>query len=119
MMAISKVYRFEAAHTLSRVPYTHQCSRLHGHSFQLEVQIQVHPEGAQEPGVRFDRIDRAVKPLLDNELDHMYLNEITGLKNPTSETLLVWIWNRLKPVLPDLLEITLKETASSKAIYRG
>lgn len=53
------------------------------------------------------------------QLDHHYLNEIDGLENPTSECLATWIWNRLKPALPQLSEIIIHETCTSGCRYRG
>ena len=48
----------------------------------------------------FGDISAAVKPLLDNFLDHHHLNETTGLRNPTSEAIARWIYERLQPFLP-------------------
>jgi 6-pyruvoyltetrahydropterin/6-carboxytetrahydropterin synthase len=66
----------------------------------------------------FGEIKAAFKPLLDR-LDHYYLNEIEGLENPTSENLARWIWNRLKPSLPNLSKVIVKETCTSGCVYQG
>ena len=58
------------------------------------------------------------KPLL-SQLDHYYLNDIEGLENPTSENLARWIWQHLKPTLPALSAIVVRETCTTGAIYRG
>ena len=58
------------------------------------------------------------KPVLEC-LDHHYLNEIDGLDNPTSEVLARWIWDRLRPSLPDLSQIVVRETCTSGCVYRG
>jgi len=63
-------------------------------------------------------ITAAFKPVWA-KLDHRYLNEISGLKNPTSEAVAVWIWKRLKPKLPLLVEIVVAETCTARAVYRG
>ncbi|HSG62808.1 MAG TPA: 6-carboxytetrahydropterin synthase, partial [Pseudomonadales bacterium] len=42
-----------------------------------------------------------------------------GLENPTSEVLARWIWNELKPELPQLSRILIKETCTSGCIYDG
>ena len=39
-MKISQAFKFEAAHFLPGVPATHRCSRLHGHSYRVEVQLE-------------------------------------------------------------------------------
>jgi 6-pyruvoyltetrahydropterin/6-carboxytetrahydropterin synthase len=60
----------------------------------------------------------AVEPLLAS-LDHYYLNEVEGLDNPTSEVLAQWIWDRLRPTLPDLSAVVIRETCTSGCVYRG
>ena len=56
---------------------------------------------------------------LHAQLDHNYLNEIDGLANPTSELLAKWIWTRLRPALPNLCTVIVKETCTSGCIYSG
>ena len=51
-----------------------------------------------------------MKPLYDR-IDHHYLNDIEGLANPTSEVLVTWIWDRLKPTLSGLKQLVLREIA--------
>lgn len=117
-MEIFKEVRFEAAHRLPNVPEGHKCARLHGHSFK----VQIHVEGdiGESSGwvMDFSDIDKAFRPLLER-LDHHYLNEIEGLENPTSEHLAKWIWERLKPELPQLSCLMVRETCTSGCIYRG
>lgn len=38
-MDIFKVFTIEAAHRLPNVPEGHQCARLHGHSFRIELHV--------------------------------------------------------------------------------
>ena len=57
-------------------------------------------------------------PVFD-QLDHYYLNEIEGLENPTSENLARWIWARLKPRLPLLSKLVIRETCTAGCIYTG
>jgi 6-pyruvoyltetrahydropterin/6-carboxytetrahydropterin synthase len=66
----------------------------------------------------YAEITRLFKPIWE-QLDHRYLNEIPGLENPTSEILAVWIWERLKPVLPQLTEVVVAETCTARCVYRG
>src|SRR5207248_4151098 len=100
-MEIFKEFTFEAAHRLPHVPPGHKCGRLHGHSYR----VAIHLEGPVDEGrgwVRdFGDIKCRFSPLLEC-LDHNYLNEVEGLENPTSEHVAAWIWERLKPLLPEL-----------------
>lgn len=68
--------------------------------------------------IDFADIKRAFKPLHE-QLDHQYLNEIEGLKNPTSENLARWIWRHLVPSLPGLRKVVVHETCTSGCIYTG
>jgi len=118
MTDIFKIFTVEAAHHLPNVPTGHKCGRLHGHSFSIEV----HVTGAVDPAtgwvLDFAEISGAFRPLHD-ALDHHYLNEIEGLKNPTSENLARWIWERLIPSLPSLSCVTVRETCTCGCSYRG
>lgn len=115
---IFREFTFEAAHRLPGVPEDHKCSRLHGHSYRVEVHV-TGAVGEDSGWVRdFGDIKSAFKPI-EEQLDHYYLNEIPGLENPTSEVLAAWIWDRLAPGLPDLTAVAVRETCTSGCIYRG
>lgn len=113
-----KEFRFEAAHRLPRVPPDHKCARLHGHSFRIEVHVSGPVNPVSGWLMDFSDLRQAFAPLMD-QLDHNYLNDIQGLENPTSENLAQWIWIRLKARLPQLVQITVHETCTSRCIYRG
>ena len=117
-MDIFKVFHIEAAHRLPNLPEIHKCSRLHGHSFRVEIHIS--GEVSKEQGwiMDFGDLKSAFKPLYE-QLDHHYLNEVKGLENPTSENLARWIWERLKPTLPALSKIVIQETCTSGCVYTG
>ena len=117
-MDIFNRFSLEAARRLPNLPAEHPCSRLHGHSFQVEV----HVSGPLDPAlgwvIDFADIQKAWQPI-HAALDHRCLNDIPGLENPTSEHLARWLWGRLKPDLPGLSKVTVMETSASGCIYRG
>ena len=117
-MEIYKAFSIEAAHRLPNLPESHKCYRLHGHSFKIEVHVT--GEVDQKTGwiMDFANISAAFKPLFER-LDHHYLNEIEGLENPTSENLARWIWRQLKPALPLLSSVVVKETCTAGCVYVG
>ena len=117
-MEIFKEITFEAAHLLPNLPEDHKCRRLHGHSFHIRIFVDGPIEKETGWVQDFADIKNAFNPIY-KQLDHHYLNEITGLENPTSEYLSIWIWDRLKPNLPDLSKIEVMETCTSGCIYRG
>lgn len=117
-MELFKEFTFEAAHLLPRVPEGHKCRRLHGHSFRVALFIR--GEVAPHTGwIRdFGEVKRLFQPIYDR-LDHHYLNEIPGLENPTSENLCRWIWQEVKPLLPELSRVRVHETCNSGCEYLG
>ena len=117
-MEIYKVFHFESAHRLPNVPEGHKCARLHGHSFEETLFVAGTPDETSGWIMDFGDIKTVFKPFYD-QLDHHYLNEIEGLENPTSENIAKWIWAHLKPVLPSLSGVKIRETCTSGCIYRG
>ena len=117
-MEIFRTFTFEAAHRLPHVPEGHKCARLHGHSYLVEVHISGQVGADTGWVMDFGDLSDALRPVRD-QLDHYYLNDIEGLSNPTSEHIAKWIWDRLKPVLPQLSSILVHETCTSSCEYRG
>ncbi|MEH0650459.1 6-carboxytetrahydropterin synthase QueD [Streptomyces scabiei] len=117
-MEIFREFTFEAAHRLPNVPEGHKCARLHGHSYKVIVHVEAPVDPESGWVMDFGDLKKAFKPL-EAQLDHYYLNDIEGLENPTSELLARWIWERLKPALPDLSALTVRETCTSGCTYRG
>jgi 6-pyruvoyltetrahydropterin/6-carboxytetrahydropterin synthase len=111
-------FRFEAAHRLPKVAAGHKCSRLHGHSFRVELAASGPVDESTGWLFDFQRLYDAWTPLFE-QLDHRYLNEVPGLENPTSEVLAGWIWARIKPVLDPLVRVTVFETCESRCEYEG
>jgi len=118
-MEIFKEFTFEAAHRLPNVPPDHRCARLHGHSYRVCIHVSGEIDPTSGMVMDFADLKAAFKPIVDGSLDHYYLNEVPGLENPTSENLAHWIWERLKPALPQLSIIEVRETCTSGVIYRG
>ena len=117
-MELFKVFQIEAAHFLPHVPEGHKCRRMHGHSFQIEIHLTGPVDEHLGWVMDFADIKRAFEPLY-RQLDHYCLNDIPGLENPTSENLARWIWQRLKPDLPALSKVVIRETCTSGCAFRG
>ena len=118
MHKLVHIVRFEAARKLTKVPEGHPCSNLYGLAFKLEIHI----EGDVNPDtgfvVDFSEIEECFEPLKE-KLDHNYLNDIEGLENPTSEVVVEWIWENLKPELESLSRLVLWENETSRVEYNG
>src|SRR5687767_7563884 len=115
---LKKEYRFEAAHFLPCVPEGHKCARMHGHSYRVELSV----EGPVDPRtgwlIDFGVIDEAWTDM-HVRLDHRSLNEVPGLENSTCENLAAYIWEALRPKIPQLSAVAVWETADGCCIYRG
>lgn len=111
-------FRFESAHFLPKVPPGHKCARVHGHSYEVEVVIEGEIDPERGWVMDFSTISEHVSPLITS-LDHRLLNELPGLENPTTELLAVWLWDKLAPGLPELVELSISETPNTRCIYRG
>lgn len=117
---IYKEFRFEAAHQLPH--HDGKCRRLHGHSWIGRVYVKGNKliEDGSKQGMLldFDDIKKYLQPILTDFLDHHYLNETTGLLNPTSEAIAKWVFEKLEASsLPGLYSVEIQETCTSGAQY--
>lgn len=100
---------FDSAHWLPNVPPGHKCGTMHGHTYR--IRIEVFGEIATGSGWVIDYSDmKFAWSIVKAELDHRCLNDIKGLENSTCELLSEFIASRLKPGLPGLSRIELRET---------
>jgi len=103
---ITKEFRFDAAHCLPKMGPDHPYTRLHGHSFRVEVTIA----GGMDPvhGWICDFAElESFLGAIRAELDHHTLNDLPGLEQPTLETIACWIFDRVAARYPGLASITL------------
>ena len=114
-MVVYKNFNIESARSLPNVPKTHPCYNVHGHSFKIKISVKQKID--KTTGFVIDFQDGS-QPIIEI-LDHKYLNDIEDLNNPTSENMCIWIWKKLKPSLPNIYEIEIKETDSTGCIYKG
>ncbi len=100
--------RFAGAHQLTMVGQ--KCENLHGHNWHVEVCVT--GEKLNEAGVLadFGDIKKAVRKVVEDELDHKFLNELEIFKGvqPTSERIAVYIAQRVQALLNESLEDDVK-----------
>jgi len=96
---ISKQFAFSASHILLGLPSDHQCGRLHGHNYTVEIELE--SETLNESGFVIDYGDLSlVKDWIDSTLDHRHLNDVVGPEvSPTSEFVAKWIHEETVQIL--------------------
>lgn len=111
---------FASAHTLR--DYPGDCSRMHGHNWKVEVEVQATALDKAGMGIDFKLIKQATRELSDR-LDHRYLNEITPFDalNPTAENIAAWFYRELSTALNrpqlEVSAVTLWETERACVRY--
>jgi 6-pyruvoyltetrahydropterin/6-carboxytetrahydropterin synthase len=118
MISVTRIFKFEAAHYLPK--HEGKCKNVHGHSYQLEVEITFGPNGMlndQKMIMDFGDLKNLVNPLIEEYLDHHLLNE-TLCKTPTAEVMVDMIAYELNKRIQApfrLLRIRLWETENCYA----
>lgn len=106
---IEQHFRIESARFLPKLPSSHPCSRMHGHSFKITLKLVGPLEAEKGWLIDFNDIEAKASPLF-NKLDHNVLNNVPGLENPTSELLAQFIYTELKKDLSGLRQVCISET---------
>jgi len=115
MYKISKQFFFSASHVLDLLPEDHPCSRLHGHNYIVTVHLK--SETLNEYGfVKDYKSLKIVKRFIDETLDHRCLNDQLSVP-PTSENLARFLYEQLKPEIPELYAVEVSETPQTSCIY--
>lgn len=137
MIEISKDYEFEAGHSLPHLPVGHKCRNWHGHSYKVKVTCagEINPELGWV--IDYADISAVVRPIIQ-AIDHTDLDELFTVpprpeltdagaprvktdhvtKPSTAENIAIWFYKQLKPTLPSVVAIEIKETRCSAVVYR-
>ena len=102
--------KFQAAHFLKG--YKGKCEKMHGHTFQVEVEIEVSELDEVGIGIDFTEIKKKLSETLP---DHTLLNEIYDF-NPSAENLSRHFFQQLKKHYP-VKSVTVWESADASACY--
>lgn len=117
MFRIAKTYHFSASHILKGLPESHPCSRLHGHNYIVEVELQSAALN-QHGFVRDYRELDALKNYIDETVDHRHLNDVFGDDKTSAEHLAKHFYGWCKARWPEVAAVRVRETPSSWAEYR-
>jgi 6-pyruvoyltetrahydropterin/6-carboxytetrahydropterin synthase len=102
--------RFSAAHFLRE--YKGKCEKVHGHTFQVEVEIAVRELDSTGLGIDFTLIKAKLAEILP---DHSLLNDVYPF-NPSAENLARRFFEDLKPHFP-VRAVTVWESEDACAVY--
>ena len=133
-VTVSRRAHFNAAHRLYRPNWSDKKNQAifgkcnnphyHGHNYELIVSVtgEVDPETGYVVDVKI--LKDFIKSEVEDVLDHKNLNlEVPEFKetNPTAENIVIFIYNKLKEVLEERLEleVTLYETPRNFVSYSG
>jgi 6-pyruvoyltetrahydropterin/6-carboxytetrahydropterin synthase len=114
MHELSKEFRFDAAHSLTRAVETEPSRRIHGHSYRAEVVLRGHPDAKTGMLMDIGLLEKAIEETRA-ALDHRFLDDIGDLGPATMENLSAWIWRRVSPQLPNLWRVTVKRDSDAGA----
>jgi 6-pyruvoyltetrahydropterin/6-carboxytetrahydropterin synthase len=131
---VTRRVHFSAAHRLSNPKLSDVeneklyglCSNVnwHGHNYELDVTVE--GEIDRETGYVLDlkRLREITEAMVIDDLDHRNLNlDVSWLDGliPSTENLVVAIWNRLSPEIPEgrLVRLVLWETPRNSVEYTG
>ncbi|MDZ7821629.1 MAG: 6-carboxytetrahydropterin synthase QueD [Candidatus Marinimicrobia bacterium] len=129
-LELTKIFHFDMAHRLSF--HEGKCRNLHGHSYRLEVTLGGEPD-VNGMIIDFNEMKRIVNKEVVDILDHatvIYENDVLLMKSfprelhhvvfpyeVTAENLCRWIYERLTDTGLHIKQVTVWETADSKAVF--
>lgn len=107
---LTRRLRFSAAHRYFRPEWTDERNRAvfgacsnphgHGHSYQLEVMLSAPVDAQTGFSADLALVDRVLRERVSAVLDHQHLNHAVprfapGAEIPTTENLLIFLWEQL------------------------
>lgn len=131
---LTRKIRFCAAHRYHRPEWSEARNREvfgpcanphgHGHNYLLEVTVAGAPHPETGFSVNLPVLDRVLREEVVARLDHQHLNFAVaefaeGGRIPTTENILLWLWDRLAPRVEGLTRLRLHEEETFYVDYHG
>lgn len=117
MFTIRKTFHFSASHQLLQVEAGHPCARLHGHNYEITVELQA--PTLNDKGFVKDYLELAeLKSYIDDVLDHRHLNEVSGDDCVTAERLAQHLFDWCATRWDEVSAVSVNETPRTFAEYR-
>ena len=116
MYIVCKSFHFSAAHHVPALEDGHPCKRMHGHNY--EVHVEMRSETLNKAGfVRDIKELDELKKYIDENFDHRLLNDIVG-DQVSTECLAKHFFDWCKSRWPEVVAIRVQETPKIWAEYR-
>lgn len=136
MMQLTRKVRFSAAHRYHRPEWSDEQNRDafgpcanphgHGHDYLLEVTVAGEVDAVTGFSVDLAALDRVLREEVIEPLDHQHLNHVVpefapGGLIPTTENILLLLWDRIAPRLAParLVRLRLHENRDFFVDYEG
>ena len=133
MPFITKQFKFCAAHKYWNENWDEKKNleifeddvRVHGHNYDLDITIKGQPDTESGFIINISDLKEVVDKRVINHLDHSEIQkdvEWFSNKQPSTENLVIFIWNQLKDSIPGkgkLHKIKLRETPTIYTEYYG
>ena len=89
---------FASAHTLRNYPGA--CSRMHGHNWKVELEIEASALNDIGIAIDFKHMKQAANEVCDR-LDHQYLNDLEPFNkiNPTAENIAAYLYAEISRLI--------------------
>jgi len=120
MFVLKIVTDFASAHSLRNYPG--DCSRLHGHNWQVEVLVASNVLDDVGMAIDFREIKQQTKVVV-KRLDHQYLNDVAPFDelNPTAENIAKYFYEEVGQLINNqdvrVKEVTIWETLRASVTY--
>jgi 6-pyruvoyltetrahydropterin/6-carboxytetrahydropterin synthase len=115
MYTITKRFDFSASHQLEGLPADHQCARLHGHNYIVEVELQSDTLNDAEFVVDYGEL-KPLKEYIDGTLDHRHLNDVLPFQT-SAENMARHLYQWSKTIWPQVSAVRVSETPKTWAEY--
>ena len=116
MYTIAKQFTFSASHQLDHLPEDHQCARLHGHNYVVEIVLSAPALNRNDFVVDYGDLE-PFKKIIDTCLDHRHLNEVIPYRT-TAENIARWLFEKARALWPQVVAVRVSETSNTWARYQ-
>jgi 6-pyruvoyltetrahydropterin/6-carboxytetrahydropterin synthase len=117
MYTISKTWTFDAAHKLDRLPSSHKCAQLHGHTYRVELILESKELDSVGFVLDYGDLD-SFGAWLQTTFDHTYLNDVMW-NHPTTEHIAEYCYTHAKKLWPNVASVKVYESSTTWAEYRS